>query len=226
VIWRFSEGNIHKAFGVKVGSLIEFVRQLLNWTACPITPDSPCGTSSTGMDGRAPVQRRIRRGFCEHSNCVRAEAPRATGRLVCAAAVGVWRGCGGADFTPEQVQDMLAFTATLAVGKVVAKSGECSHCEERSDEAIPDRRGELLHYVRNDWRTREIASPPLRLCNTCTAHNRLRCSAGVTAARGDCFTTFAMPVWLGVIARSAATKQSPDRRARLLHCVRNDGRAL
>ena len=108
------EGNIHKAFGFKVGSLIEFVRQLLELDGVPDYADivrhqfdqyvvaHPFNADQTRF------LRALQNVFVQKR------------RLQLADLYAPPLSAFGADaveryFTPEQVQDVLAFTATLAV---------------------------------------------------------------------------------------------------------------
>lgn len=112
---EITESNIHKAFGFKVGSLIEFVRQLLELDGVPDYADI-VRHQFDGYVAAHPFNadqtrflRALQNVFVQKRCLQLADLYAPPLSAFGADAVEKY-------FTPEQVQDVLAFTATLAVG--------------------------------------------------------------------------------------------------------------
>ncbi len=111
---EITEGNIHKAFGFKVGSLIEFVRQLLDLDGVPDYADI-VRHQFDGYVAEHPFSAEQTRFLRALQNVFVQKR-----RLQMADLYAPPLSAFGADavekyFTPEQVREVLAFTATLAV---------------------------------------------------------------------------------------------------------------
>ena len=111
---EITEGNIRKAFGFKVGSLIEFVRQLLELDGVPDYADIVRHQFDGDVAAHAFNADQTR--FLRALQTVFVQKR----RLQLADLYAPPMSAFGADaveryFTPEQVQDVLAFTAALAI---------------------------------------------------------------------------------------------------------------
>ena len=111
---EFSEENIRKAYGMKVGSLLEFLRQLLELDGLPDYGDIVQRQFSDYITG-APVQRRpirflraVQNVFLQKRRLQPADLYDPPLSAFGQDAVDRW-------FAPEQVSEMLAFAERLAV---------------------------------------------------------------------------------------------------------------